>query len=176
MRVLLGLAVTMALGGCAVGDTGRGQAFGSAPLRGFGLDVDAAVSARVPTVHLKTCGPWGCHEQDVPLAISGPTSAAPCPSDPSAAGAACGVVQLPGPGPGYGYAPVPALTVDPVTVTVTTPRGAPLRISARVRVQPHLVCPSGPAADATTAASTCAGAAPQAQLRIAADGTVRQSR
>ncbi len=110
-------------------------------------------------VHLKTCGGWGCVEQDVPLSIAGPTGAAPCdgPSDgPDAV--ACGPVHLAGPGPGFGYAAVPGLTVDPVTVTVTTPPGALLPINADVRVKPRL-----------------ADGAPQARLRIAADGTVTQS-
>ena len=165
------VALLLAVGGCA-GDSGAGQSGGSAPLRGFGIDVDQAVSARVPAVHLKVCGAWGCAEQDVALSIAGPTSAAPCAS-PSGGpeAAACGPVHLPGPGPGFGYASVPGLTADPVTVTVTTPRDAALHINAEVRVQPHLVCP-----EAGTRSTTCAGGAPQAQLRIAADGTVSQSR
>lgn len=186
-------AVVLSLGGCAgsgvgVGvGVGDGQSLGAAPLRGFGVDVDQAVAARVPTMHLKTCGTWGCHEQDVALLISGPTSAAPCASPSGGANAAvCGPYHLPGPGPGYGYAPVPALTADPVTVTVTTPPGAPLVLNAEVRVRPHLTCAdrSGPHrdGDARTDASPekartpCAGGVPQAQLRIAADGTVSQSR
>jgi hypothetical protein len=172
MRRLLIVALLLSVGGCAGVGSEDGQAGGPAPLRGFGIDVDQAVSARLPTVHLKTCGEWGCAEQDVALSISGPTSMAPCAS-PSGGpdAAACGPVHLPGPGPGFGYAPVPGLTVDPVIVTVTTPRGAALHINAEVRVQPHLVCP-----EERTRSTTCAGGAPQAQLRIAADGTVSQSR
>jgi hypothetical protein len=150
-------------------------------LRGFGVAVDEAVAGRVPVVQLRTCGAWGCHEQDVPLSISGPTSAASCASrsDAPPDAAACGVQHLPGPGPGFGYAPVPGLTFDPVTVLVTTPPGAPLPISAEVRVQPYAVCPGGGGPEQgspATAGPTCAGATPQAELRIAADGTVSQSR
>jgi hypothetical protein len=175
-------AVLLVSAGCGADRRGATGAAGSAPLRGFGVQVDQAVAARVPAVHLATCGSWGCHEQDVPLSIAGPTSAGPCPSAPTGpAGAACGVVQLPGPGPGFGYAPVPPLTVDPVTVVVTTPPGAPLVINARVRVRPRLVCPdgsagSGAASPGGSGPAACAGGAPQAQLRIAADGTVSQSR
>jgi hypothetical protein len=180
VRVLVAVGVMVAvmgaLSGCGGRESASGESLGSAPLRGFGVQVDQAVSAKVPVVHLKTCGPWGCHEQDVPLSISGPTSAAPCGTGSQSADAACGVVQLPGPGPGYGYAPVPGLTQEPATVTVTTPRGAPLRVEARLQVRPRLVCP-GPAEDAgpDRPAGSCAGSAPQAQLRIAADGTVSQS-
>jgi hypothetical protein len=172
VKKLWAVALTLLLSGCVAGPSNSGHDSGAAPLRGFGIDVDQAVADRVPTVHLKTCGTWGCQEQDVALSISGPTSAAPCGS-PSGApdGTACGLVQLPGPGPGYGYAPVPGLTVDPVTVTVTTPPGAPFAINSEVPVQPHVVCPNG-----ATDAATCAGGAAQAQLRIAADGTVSQSR
>jgi hypothetical protein len=172
MRRLLMVALLLSVAGCARAGSDTGQSGGSAPLRGFGIDVDQAVSARVPTVHLKICGGWGCAEQDVALSISGPTSAAPCAStsgEPQAA--ACGVVHLPGPGPGFGYASVPGLTVDPVTVTVTTPRGVDPHIDQEVRVQPHLVCP-----DVGNRSASCAGGAPQAQLRIAADGIVSQSR
>ncbi len=175
MKGLLALVMLLAVGGCAAEPAGGGQSHGAAPLRGFGIDVDQAISARVPAVRLKVCGVWGCAEQDVPLSIAGPTSAAPCAAASAAPGgpdaAACGPVHLPGPGPGFGYASVPELTADPVTVTVTTPPGAPMVIRAEVRVQPRLVCP-GAGGDP----ATCAGAAPQAQLRIAADGTVSQSR
>jgi hypothetical protein len=167
-RLLLVVAV-LVLGGCGA-DQPRDSG-GAAPLRGFGIDVDQAVSGRLAQVHLKTCGGWGCAEQDVPLSIAGPTSAAPCPGASSGPdGVACGPVQLPGPGPGFGYAPVPQLTLDPVTVTVTTPPGAPLVVSAEVKVRPRLVCP-----DAGAESSTCAGGAPQARLRIAADGSVSQT-
>src|SRR5262245_5732029 len=101
-------------GGCSRRGGGWDE---SAPLRGFGIDVDAGVAARVPTVHLKTCGSWGCHDQDVTILISGSAGAAPCGSGPAArADTACAVYNLPSPGPGYGYAPVPPLTFDPVTV------------------------------------------------------------
>lgn len=194
--VALTVMLVFALAGCAaVGPAGPGgpdnggggAAGGPAPLRGFGIDVDQAVAPRVPVVHLRVCGSWGCHEQDVPLQISGPVSAMPCPSGPSVdPDTACSAVQLPGPGPGYGYAPIPQLTAEPVTVTVTTPPGAPLVIAAEVRVQPSIVCPgaqsrrtgappaSGGPANASPAG--CAGGAPQAGIRIAADGTVTQSR
>ncbi|MET7423413.1 hypothetical protein [Dactylosporangium sp. NPDC005555] len=168
MRTLL--LVTLLLAGCSVvspGTTEQGS-MGAEPLRGFSVAVDEAVAARVPMVHLRVCGGWGCHEQDVPLMISGPTSAAPCATGPSgAAGDVCGVVHLPGAGPGYGYAPVPQLTADPVTVTVTTPPGAPMAISAELRVTAPLVCRD-------QRASACADGVPQANLRIAADGTVGQ--
>ncbi len=189
--LLLTATLVFALGGCGavdgVGDPG-GMAGGPAPLRGFGVEVDEAVAPRVPLVHVRVCGAWGCHEQEVPLHISGPVSAMPCQSASAAADSVCGVAQLPGPGPGYGYAPVPQLTADPVTVTVSTPPGAPLTIAAELQVRPSIVCPGGssrrggtPAAGATGegaagAAATCAGGAPQAGLRIAADGTVSQSR
>jgi hypothetical protein len=234
MRSLLAAVVLLALGGCATGaggsDGSGDEGSGAAALRGFGVEVDQAVAPQVPVVHLKTCGSWGCHEQDVPLHISGPTSAMPCPSDTAAPDAACGVAQLAGPGPGYGYAPVPALTFDEVTVTVSTPSGAPLRINAEVRVRPTVVCPDRPGkpgggaepaggaepgepagaavpgepagaavpgepagavpgepggaamsgepggAAAPGAGTTCPGGTPQARLRIAADGTVSQSR
>jgi hypothetical protein len=169
MLALLG--VVGVLSGCAANQAGgdpAGGSAGSAVLRGFGVHVDQAVSARVPVVHLRTCGYWGCYEQDVPLSIAGPTSAGPCATSSSPAGAACGVVQLPGPGPGYGYAPVPGLTQDAVTVRVTTPPGAAMPVDAQVRVQPRLICPDQ---DATT----CTDGTPQAQLRIAADGTVSAS-
>lgn len=187
VRVLLTAMLVLTLGGCAadrVGDPG-GMAAGPAPLRGFGVEVDEAVAPRVPMVHVRVCGDWGCHEQEVPLHISGPVSAMPCPTGAADADSACGVAQLPGPGPGYGYAPVPQLTVDPVTVTVSTPAGAPLAITAELRVRPSIVCPgdprrrgSSPAATAAGAAATaaCVGGAPQAGLRIAADGTVSPSR
>lgn len=174
MKGILLVMMALAAGACAAERSDGREATGAAPLRGFAVSVDQEVSARVPAVHLKVCGAWGCAEQEVPLAIAGPTSSAPCPT---AAGApagpdavACGSVHLPGPGPGYGYAPVPQLTADPVTVTVTTPPGAAFPIRADVRVQPRLVCP-GAGADP----ATCAGAAPQARLQIAADGTVSQS-
>jgi hypothetical protein len=181
VRVLVAVGVVVALSGCAGREAASGESTGAAPLRGFGVQVDQAVSARVPVVHLKTCGSWGCHEQDVPLSIAGPTGTAPCGTGSQSADTACGVVQLPGPGPGYGYAPVPGLTQEPVTVRVTTPRGAPVRVDARLRVQPRLVCPgrAGTAAESAgpgQPAGSCAGGAPQAQLRIAADGTVSQSR
>ncbi|MDG6101440.1 hypothetical protein Daura_39755 [Dactylosporangium aurantiacum] len=193
MRMLRAVPVTVMLGfvlaGCAaVGSAGPGgpaggggEVGGPAPLRGFGIDVDEAVAPRVPVVHLRVCGSWGCHEQDVPVHISGPVSAMPCPSGPAAdPDTACAAVQLPGPGPGHGYAPVPQLTAEPVTVTVTTPPGAPLVIAAEVQVRPAMVCPGGRTgtAPATAAPATadCAGGAPQAGLRIAADGTVTQSR
>jgi hypothetical protein len=169
VKRLLVIVMLLATGGCATVD--GGVSGGPASLRGFGIDVDQAVSARLSSVHLKTCGVWGCAEQNVPLSIAGPTSAAPCPGatgGPDAA--ACGPVQLPGPGPGYGYAPVPQLTLDPVTVTVSTPPGAAMPIAAEVRVQPRLVCP-----DARTKSSTCPGGAPQARLRIGADGTASQT-
>jgi len=142
------------LGGCAASGP---ESAGPAPLRGFGVDVDQAIAPRVPLIRVRTCGTWGCHEQDVPLHISGPTSAGPCPTA-AAPDTACGVAQLPGPGPGFGYAPVPELTMDEVTVTVTTPAGAPLRISAEVVVRPAAV-----------------DKVPQARLRIAADRTVSQT-
>jgi hypothetical protein len=172
VKRLLLVALLLALAGCGAGRADSTQSTGGAPLRGFGIDVDQAVSARVPQVHLKTCGGWGCAEQDVWLSIAGPTSMAPC-SRPSAGAdaATCGPVHLPGPGPGYGYAPLPELTIDPVTVTVTTPPGAPLPIAAEVRVRPRLVCPN----DGVERGSTCAGGAPQAQLRVAADGSVSQT-
>ena len=164
------IALMLSLAGCATGPSGGGGAAEPAPLQGFGIDVDQAISDRVPMVHLKTCGAWGCHEQDVTLSIAGPTTMAPCGS-PSGGpdSAVCGPVQLPGPGPGFGYAPVPGLTVDPVTVTLTTPPGAPLVINGELRVTPRLVCPNA-------GAEACAGGAAQAQLRIAADGTVSQTR
>ena len=190
--VALTVMLVCALAGCAaVGSAGPGgpqdgggMAGGPAPLRGFGIDVDEAVAPRVPVVHLRVCGGWGCHEQDVPLHVSGPVSAMPCPSGPSVdPDTACSAVQLPGPGPGYGYAPVPQLTAEPVTVTVTTPPGAPLVIAAEVRVRPSIVCPGGrprgtgaPPATANGRPAACDGGAPQAGLRIAADGTVTQSR
>ncbi|MEV4517574.1 hypothetical protein AB0K00_52540 [Dactylosporangium sp. NPDC049525] len=180
MRKLLTVLLLGALSGCAGpgGASGAGApdglAGGPAPLRGFGVDVDQAVAPRVPLVHLRVCGDWGCHEQDVPLLISGPVSAMPCPTGTDAPDTACGAVQLPGPGPGHGYAPVPQLTADPVTVTVTTPPGAPLAITAELQVRPSIVCPGGGARP--TAAAPCTGGAPQAGLRIGADGTVSQSR
>ena len=171
--------VVFTLAGCAAAGSAD-QSSGAAPLRGFGVKVEQAVAAQVPLVHLKTCGPWGCHEQDVPLVISGPTSAMPCPSGSAASDTACGVAHLPGPGPGYGYAPVPALTWDPVTVTVTTPPGAPFPINTEVLVRPAAVCPDQAGRPGGTAApdtqTTCPGATPQAGLRIAADGRVSQSR
>ncbi|MEV0810320.1 hypothetical protein [Micromonospora sp. NPDC050200] len=85
-----------------------------APLRGFGVKVKKGIGPRVPLVHLKTCGSWGCHERDVPLHVFGPTSAMPCPSG-SATPDAAGVAHLLGPGPVYGYAPVPELTLEQVT-------------------------------------------------------------
>ncbi len=178
MRALVIAVVLVTLGGCAAGS--QGQSSGAAVLRGFGVEVDQAIAPRVPMVHLKTCGSWGCHEQDVPLHIAGPTSAMPCPSGPAAPDANCGMANLAGPGPGYGYAPVPALTFDEVTVTVTTPSGAPFPISAETSVRPRAVCPQDPGRPGTAAASsadpTCPSATPQAQLRIAAAGTVTQSR
>jgi hypothetical protein len=138
------------------------------------------VAPQVPMVRLKTCGSCGCHEQDAPLLVSGPTSTMPCPSGSAAPDAACGVAHLLGPGPGYGYAPVPALTLDPVTVTVTTPPGAPCPINAEVPVRPSAVCPHHAGQPGNAAApstrTTCPGATPQAQLRIAADGSVSQTR
>jgi hypothetical protein len=164
----------MVLGGCVVsGADGVGPDTadaGAAPLRGFVVDVEQAIAPRVPVVHLRTCGSWGCHEQDVTLIIAGPTSAMPCPSVPAAADTACGVARLPGPGPGYGYAPVAELTMDQVTVTVTTPAGAPLRISAELTVRPFAVCPDSASCTARSVA------VPQARLRITADRTVIQSR
>ncbi|MEU7868765.1 hypothetical protein [Dactylosporangium sp. NPDC049140] len=165
---MLTAAVTAALlSGCTPAGPTRSGSGESAPLRGFGVAVDAAIAGRVPLVHLRVCGAWGCHEQDVTLAPSGTMSAMPCPptGDP---GAACGAVQIPGPGPGYGYAPVPGLTMDPVTVTVTTPPGAPLAVDASAPVRPRPVCP-GPG-------SACADPTPQAEVRIAADGSLSQSR
>jgi len=153
------IAVALLLGVSACG--AQAPSGGAAALRGFGIEVDKAISARLPVVHLKTCGAWGCDEQDVTFAIAGPTSTAPCGT---ASDVACGPVQLPGPGPGYGYAAIPELTADPVTVTVTTPPNAALRIDAELRVQPHDVCPDS---------HSCV---PQATLRIAADGSVSQSR
>lgn len=171
------MLLLVALSGCA-GPGGAGApdeiAGGPAPLRGFGVEVDEAVAPRVPQVHVRVCGDWGCHEQDVPLHISGPVSAMPCETGTAGADTACGAVQLPGPGPGYGYAPVPQLTADPVTVTVTTPPGAPLAINAELLVRPSIACPGDKASP--TAAATCAGGAPQAGLRIGADGGVSQSR
>ncbi|RSM68223.1 hypothetical protein DMB66_13660 [Actinoplanes sp. ATCC 53533] len=164
----------MALGGCVgSGPDGAGPdtaGAGAAPLRGFGVDVDQAIAPRVPVVHLRTCGSWGCHEQDVTLVIAGPTSAVPCPSASAAADTACGVAHLPGPGPGFGYAPVPELTLEQVTVTVTTPAGAPLRVRADLAVRPFAVCPESASCPPSSAA------VPQARLRITADGTVIQSR
>ena len=168
---LLAAGVLFAIGGCGGGAPAGGDIGGAAPMRGFGVAVDQAVSARVPVVHLRTCGTWGCHDQDVPLLISGGTSAGPCPTG-SGPDVACAAHQLPGPGPGYGYAPVPDLTLEPVTVTVTTPPGAALSINVDVRVQPRPICPdSGRSGSGTT----CAGATPQAKIRIAADGTVSQA-
>jgi hypothetical protein len=176
-------AVVLTLGGCTAGP--GGESSGAAPLRGFSVEVDQAVAPQVPTVHLKTCGSWGCHEQDVPLNISGPTSAMPCPPGSAAPGSAapdsaCGVAHLAGPGPGYGYAPVPALTFDQVIVTVTTPSGAPFPVRAEVLVRPTAVCPHDPGPPGGPAPSiarpTCDGATPQARLRISADGAVSQSR
>lgn len=100
-----------------------------------------------------------------------------CSSGSASPETTCGVAHLSGPGPGYGYAPVPALTSDQVTVTVTTPPDAPFPIDAEVLVRPSAVCPHH--AGGTTesnARSTCHGATPQAKLRIAADGTVSQTR
>jgi hypothetical protein len=171
LLVVLLVGVWSGTNGCGTSGTGGQPAPGAAPLRGFGIDVDQAISARVPQVHLQTCGTWGCAEQDVPLLIAGPTSTAPCPGASTGPDAvACGPVQLPGPGPGYGYAPVPQLTLDPVIVTVTTPADAPMLISAEIRVQPRLICPNPDAEQ-----SACAGGTPQARLRIAADGTVNQT-
>ncbi|WP_433060103.1 hypothetical protein [Dactylosporangium sp. CS-033363] len=130
----------------------------AAPLRGFAVGVDEALAPRVPSVHLRVCGGWGCDELDVPLMISGRMSPIPCTSD------TCGAVQIPSSGPGYGYAPVPKLTMDAVTVTVT----APLVSDAPVTVRPTGVCPG--------TASGCADPTPQGEIRIAADGTVSQSR
>lgn len=169
MRMLPIWLAAMALGGCVASGAGPDtEGAGAAPLRGFGVDVDQAIAPRVPVVHLRTCGSWGCHEQEVTVTIAGPTSAMPCPA--AAADTACGVAHLPGPGPGHGYAPVPGLTMDQVTVTVTTPAGAPLRISAEVAVRPFAVCPD---------VASCLPSSvpvPQARLRITADGTVIQSR
>jgi hypothetical protein len=180
VRILLSLVAVLTLGGCAGHEPERHESGAAAPLRGFGIEVDREVAPRVPRVHLTTCGSWGCHEQDVPLHISGPTSVLPCPSS-AAPDTACGVARLPGAGPGYGYAPVPALTVDEVTVRVTTPPGAPFPIDAEVLVRPSVVCPRQPGRPDQPPASgaaraTCPGGAPQARLHIAADGTVRQSR
>jgi hypothetical protein len=165
--VLIAAVAAALLSGCAPAGPSRSSSGESAPLRGFGVAVDAAIADRVPLVHLRVCGSWGCHEQDVTLEPSGTTSAMPCPStgDP---GAACGAVRIPGPGPGFGYAPVPGLTMDPVTVTVTTPPGAPMALDASAPVQPRPVCP-GPG-------SGCPDPTPQAGLRIAADGSLSQSR
>jgi hypothetical protein len=157
------LLVTLA--GCGSAEPER-ESTGAAALRGFAVEVEQAVAPQVPSVHLRTCGPWGCHEQDVTLLISGPMSALPCPAD-AAADTACSAVRLPGPGPGFGYAPVPSLTMDAVTVTVTTPDRAKFPINAEVRVTPVAVCDAAPCPDGT--------GTPQAKLLIAADGTVRQS-
>jgi hypothetical protein len=162
------VAALLVLGGCGLTDAGDepwggGEMGGAALMRGFSVEVDEAISKRVPLVHLKTCGAWGCHEQDVPLMVSGPMRTLPCPSGP--ADAACGTEVLPGPGPGHGYAPVPDLTADLVTVTVSTPPGAAFPIKAEVRVEPRLVC-SG------DAGATCSAGTPQARLRIAPDATV----
>jgi hypothetical protein len=171
--------VMVTLAGCGAAGPGSARS-GAAVLRGFGVEVEQVVAPRVPLVHLRTCGAWGCHEQDVPLMIAGPTSAMPCPSEAGAApGAACGVAHLRGPGPGYGYAPVPALTMDPVTVTVTTPADAPFPIKTEVLVRPSAVCPYDAGRPKDTAPSprtACPGATPQAGLRIAADGSVSQFR
>jgi hypothetical protein len=189
MRRALTIAAVLLLTGCGATDPGGRVSTGAAALRGFSIEVDQAVAARVPAVRLRTCAAWGCHEQEVTLAISGPTVAAPCPRD-AAKDTACGVRRLPGPGPGYGYAPVPALTFEAVTVTVSTPPGAPLPIAGELRVQPYPVCPGdpGPARAGESRAEVgesparaageagCAGATPQAGLRVAADGTVSQSR
>ena len=178
MRILLTAAAILLLTGCGATHGRGGAVGGGAPLRGFGIDVDRAVSDRIPALHVRTCGTWGCHDQDVPLAISGPTRALPCTG--AAPEAACGVERLPGVGPGYGYAPVPGLTLEPVTVTVRTPPGAPLTVDAELRVRPHLVCPGdgSRAGGGRTggAEPSCAGGAAQAQLRVTADATVIQSR
>jgi hypothetical protein len=173
-RILLIVTVVFTLVGCTHAAS-SGASPGAAALRGFGVEVEEAIAPRVPMLHLKTCGSWGCYEQDVPLSSSGPTTAMPCPSGGANSDTACGVAHVPGPGPGYGYAPVPALTFDPVTVTVRTPRGAPFPINAEVPVHPSAVCPDLPARPAS-ARPTCPGATPQAGLRVAADGTVSQSR
>ncbi|MBM0207169.1 hypothetical protein JNW90_32365 [Micromonospora sp. STR1s_5] len=159
-RLLVIVMLLLMSTGCGARTTEVGQSTGAAPLRGFGIGVDQAISAQVLTVHLKICGEWGCAERKVPLSIAGPTSAAPCGGQSDGPDAvACGPVHLPGSGPGVGYAAVPELTADPVTVTVTTPSGAPLPISAEVQVQPRLV-----------------DGVPQARLQITADGMVTQSR
>jgi hypothetical protein len=158
--VLFGVLGSTLLGCTAFGSPPEADS-GAAPLRGFGVDVVQAVSDRVPLVHVKTCGDWGCDEQDVELHISGPVSPLPCetPEGGSKDDAACGIQQLDGPGPGYGYLSVPKLTTAPVTVTVTTPAGAEFPIHDSVRVRPRSV--DGVA---------------QANLRIDADGRVTQSR
>jgi hypothetical protein len=167
---LLLVVLAPAAAGCGPAGLDPGESGGAAPMRGFGISVDVAVSDRVPLVHVKTCGAWGCAEQDVPLTIFGPAVAATACPPPSGGpdGNACGPAQGSGPGEGYGYAPVPQLTVEAVTVTVTTPAGAPLRIDAEVLVRPHPVCPG----DARR--SACPDGVAQAHLRIAADGSVRQ--
>lgn len=158
------LVVCGMLGATVFGCTAFGQQPETgepAPLRGFGVDVVQAVSDRVPLVRVRTCGRWGCDEQDVELHISGPVSPMPCetPEDESDTRAPCGVQQLDGPGPGYGYVSVPELTSEPVTVTVTTPAGAEFPIDTELRVRPRQV-------DGT----------PQAKLRIDAAGELTQTR
>lgn len=165
MRPVWAALLLVTVAGCA-GAESVGGSTGAAALRGFGVEVEQAVAPRVPSVHLRTCGSWGCHEQDVPLMVSGPMSALPCPTG-AAPDTACSAVRLPGPGPGFGYAPVPPLTLDPVTVTVTTPDKAKFKINAEVRVTPVAVCDAAPCPSGT--------GTPQAKLQIAADGTVRQS-
>jgi hypothetical protein len=182
-RLFLAVAASVLLGsvlsGCTPQPGGAADvAPGSAALRGFGLEVDQAVAPQVPLVHLRTCGRWGCHDQDVPISLAGGTTTLPCPST-AAPDVACGIARVPGPGPGFGYAPVPPLTFDPVTVTVTTPPGAAFPIDAEVTVQPFAVCPDQRGHDAGStpeARPTCPDGTPQAHLRIAADATVSQSR
>jgi hypothetical protein len=165
VKTLALVALLLTVTACTAADH---QGTGSAPLRGFSIDVDQAISDRLPTVHLKTCGTWGCTEQDVPLSIAGPTSAAPCASPSAAPAAACGLVNLPGPGPGFGYAPVPRLTAASVTVTLTTPPGAPLPLTAHLQVHPALICPDN-------TATRCPDGVPQAHLHLAADNTLTQT-
>ncbi|WP_433086468.1 lipoprotein [Dactylosporangium sp. CA-052675] len=166
-RLLLAAVAAVLLSGCAPAGPVQSQAGSAALMRGFGVSVDEAVAPRVPQVHLRVCGPWGCRELDVPLPASGTMSALPCPStgDPAAV---CGAVRQPGPAPGYGYAPIPELTLEPVTVDVSTPPGAPMAVAASVTVRPRGAC--------ADAGPSCADPTPQAEIHISADGSVRQTR
>ncbi len=153
------LFALLALTGCGV-LPGEGECTLAAAREGVGVEVAAGLDAADATVEV--CTGQTC--RTVPVTLRPFTVAAGTTCEGGGPSAVCSA-EVRRTGGSQGFADVPDLPGERVRVTVTVTDAGDSRLAhGSVTATPRTVSPNGPG---------CGGAAPQLDVTVAADGTVR---